>query len=169
MKDYIKKYLPALILTILLISLDQITKAIARNELTDRTVIILEGIFEFKLVFNTGVAWGMFNSSQYFVSILSILIMILVLFVFIKIPYEKKRLRPLGIMLILIFSGAVGNLTDRIFMSSVTDFLYFKLINFPIFNVADIYITVSGIVTAILLIFYYKEDDLDFLKFRKKK
>ena len=82
---------------------------------------------------------------------------------------DNKCLKAFRILLIMIFSGAAGNIVDRIFLSAVTDFLYFKLINFPVFNVADIYVTVSGILVAILLIFYYKEEDLDFLKFKRKK
>ena len=46
----------------------------------------------------------------------------------------------------------------------VRDFIYFKLINFPVFNVADIYVTVSIVCFAILILFYYKEDDFSFLK-----
>ena len=61
-------------------------------------------------------------------------------------------------------SGAAGNLIDRIFLHHVRDFLYFSLINFPIFNVADIYVTLSAIAAFILVIFVYKDDDLHFLK-----
>ena len=81
----------------------------------------------------------------------------------------KRSILAISILLVLIFSGAAGNIIDRLCVDAVTDFLYFKLINFPVFNVADIYVTVSGILVAILLIFYYKEEDLDFLKFKRKK
>jgi signal peptidase II len=51
----------------------------------------------------------------------------------------------------------------------VVDFFYFSLINFPIFNVADIYVTFSAVALVILLLFVYKEADLEFLSFRTKK
>ena len=60
-----------------------------------------------------------------------------------------------------ILSGAFGNCIDRIRLNYVVDFLYFKLINFPIFNVADIYVTVAAFLLVILILIYYKEDDLE--------
>ena len=57
---------------------------------------------------------------------------------------------------------------DRIRFDYVVDFIYFKLINFPIFNVADIYVTCCTIAIVILLLFVYKEEDLDFINFKKK-
>ena len=169
MKDRIKQYIPTLIFIIALIALDQVTKIVARTTLADSPVALIDGVFEFKLVYNTGVAWGMFGSSPIVITCIAVLIMIVVAFVYLRIPMDNKRLKAFRILLIMIFSGAAGNIVDRIFLSAVTDFLYFKLINFPVFNVADIYVTVSGILVAILLIFYYKEEDLDFLKFKRKK
>lgn len=169
MKNRIKQYIPTLIIMIALIVLDQVTKLIARSALADSSVAVIEGVFEFKLVYNTGVAWGMFGQSPVVITLIALIIMAVVAFVYFKIPVENKRLRFLRILLILIFSGAAGNIIDRLCVDAVTDFLYFKLINFPVFNVADIYVTVSGILVAILLIFYYKEEDLDFLKFKRKK
>ena len=169
MKNRIKQYIPTLIFMIALIVLDQVTKLIARSALADSSVAVIEGVFEFKLVYNTGVAWGMFGQSPVVITLIALIIMSVVAFVYFKIPVENKRLRFLRILLVLIFSGAAGNIIDRLCVDAVTDFLYFKLINFPVFNVADIYVTVSGILVAILLIFYYKDEDLDFLKFKRKK
>lgn len=169
MKNRINQYIPTLIFMIALIVLDQVTKMVARSALADSSVAVIEGVFEFKLVYNTGVAWGMFGQSPVVITLIALIIMAVVAFVYFKIPVENKRLRFLRILLVLIFSGAAGNIIDRLCVDAVTDFLYFKLINFPVFNVADIYVTVSGILVAILLIFYYKEEDLDFLKFKRKK
>ena len=65
-------------------------------------------------------------------------------------------------------AGAFGNLIDRVFRGYVVDFFYFKWIDFPVFNVADIYVTVTMILLLILILFFYKEEDLDFLN-RKGK
>ena len=64
--------------------------------------------------------------------------------------------------------GALGNMIDRIRLGYVVDFISFTLIDFPIFNVADIYVTCATIVLALLILFYYKEEELDCL-FPKKK
>ena len=54
---------------------------------------------------------------------------------------------------------ALGNFIDRVFRNYVVDFFYFKLIDFPVFNVADIYVTVAAFAMIILGLFYYKEED----------
>ena len=69
--------------------------------------------------------------------------------------------------MVLIISGALGNLYDRVIQHYVIDFMYFKAINFPVFNVADIYITVGAVILIILLLFYYKDTDLKMI-FKKK-
>ena len=53
----------------------------------------------------------------------------------------------------------MGNFIDRVFRNYVVDFFYFKLIDFPVFNVADIYVTVAAFAMIILGLFYYKEED----------
>ena len=70
---------------------------------------------------------------------------------------------------VFIASGAIGNLIDRIVLKYVVDFLYFELIDFPVFNIADCYITISVIILAIMLIFYYKEEDIDLILKKKKR
>lgn len=79
-----------------------------------------------------------------------------------------KKYMPLRICSILLIAGAVGNLIDRVRLNYVIDFFYFKLIDFPIFNVADCYVVVACIIFAFLILFYYKEDsDFDFLRKQK--
>ena len=100
--------------------------------------------------------------------LISVIILAVILYVLIKVPYQKMYTK-LHITLVFIASGAIGNLIDRIRYDYVVDFLYFSLIDFPIFNVADIYVTLSSIILVILLLFVYKETDLEFLSFRTKK
>lgn len=79
-----------------------------------------------------------------------------------KIPVSK-RFRLLNVVVILFIAGALGNLIDRIVNNYVVDFFYFSLINFPIFNVADIYVTVAAFMFIILGLFYYKEEDFSLI------
>lgn len=65
-------------------------------------------------------------------------------------------------------AGAVGNMIDRVFRKYVVDFIYFSLINFPVFNVADIYVTVAAFMLVVLILFFYQEEDLNRV-FSKKK
>ena len=81
-----------------------------------------------------------------------------------------KKYRWLRFILVLLTAGALGNLIDRLRLNYVIDFFYFELINFPIFNVADIYVTVGMALLLILVLFYYKEEELEVLwPFRKRK
>ena len=61
-------------------------------------------------------------------------------------------------------AGAIGNFIDRMMLSYVRDFLYFKLIDFPIFNVADIYVCVSTGMFLLLILFYYNDEDFNRLR-----
>ena len=63
----------------------------------------------------------------------------------------------------ILFSGALGNFIDRTFYGYVTDFIYFSLIDFPVFNIADIYVVCGGILLAVLVIFRYKDEDFYFI------
>ena len=69
----------------------------------------------------------------------------------------------------LLAAGALGNLFDRLRLDYVVDFFYFELINFPIFNVADIYVTCGMVLLILLGFFYYKEDDFEQLFSSGKK
>ena len=69
----------------------------------------------------------------------------------------------------MIAGGAIGNLLDRLRLDYVVDFIYIVLINFPIFNVADMYVTFSTVILVIQVLFVYKENDFNFLSFNQKK
>ena len=72
----------------------------------------------------------------------------------------QAAIPPIRIVAVLIVAGAIGNMIDRVVHQYVIDFFYFKLINFPIFNVADIYVVVACILFILLMLFYYKEEEL---------
>jgi signal peptidase II len=73
-------------------------------------------------------------------------------------------MKPLRICIVFLSAGAFGNLIDRVFLGYVRDFFYFSLIDFPIFNVADICVSVTMCVLIILILFVYRDHDFDFLK-----
>ena len=91
----------------------------------------------------------------------------MIAYVLLKAP-NKKRYIPLHLLLIVIAAGAVGNMIDRLRLNYVVDFIYFSLINFPVFNVADIYVTLATAFLAIQVLFRYKEEDFGFLGLAKK-
>ena len=155
------KYIKALIFVILLTVLDQFTKYLAVVNLKDKPAIpIIQDVFELQYLENRGSAFGMMQNQRVFFIIITIVIVAAFIWLFTRIP-NTRRMIPMNILCTLIIAGAVGNFIDRLLHGYVVDFLYFKLIDFPVFNVADIYVTVSTIVFCLLLFFYYKEEDLE--------
>ena len=158
-----------LIAVILLIALDQFTKALAVKHLQGKeSFVIIKNVLELTFLKNQGAAFGILQNQQKFFVMIAIMIMIVIAYVLIMLPLDKKY-RSLQVILVMIQAGAAGNMIDRIQNDYVVDFISFVLIHFPIFNVADIYVTVSTIVFIFMFMFYYKEKDFDFLSFKQQK
>lgn len=152
----------------ILIGLDQYTKHLAVVNLKDKPAVpIIEGIFELSYLENRGAAFGMLQNQKFLFVFIACIILIAICYILFKMPQGKKYVW-LHILLVMIASGAVGNMIDRVRLEYVVDFFYFVLINFPIFNVADIYVSVACVLLAIMILFYYKEQDFDFLSTRQK-
>lgn len=169
------------IIVALLILIDQITKIFASNGLKNTPgITIINGVFELKYLENQSAAFSLdpisllykifhityfdthpqvfLNCKMAFFIILTVAVLVIIALLYQRIPWNRRFL-PLNVILIGFFAGAIGNLIDRIVHNYVIDFFYFSLINFPIFNVADIYVTLSAIVLIIVVFFYYKEED----------
>lgn len=154
-------WLAAVVSSILLIAFDQFTKNLAVSHLKEQADIpILKGIFELSYVENRGAAFGMMQNKQGFFLIMTAVVLIGIFWLYYKIPLDKRYF-PLRAVLVLLTSGAIGNFIDRASQNYVVDFFYFKLIDFPVFNVADIYVVVSVFCLAFLILFYYKEEEID--------
>lgn len=154
---------------LLLILFDQFTKNLAVKGLKGQPDIpIIKGIFELSYVENRGAAFGMLQNKQWFFMAMTILVLAVILWIYHNLPLSRRYL-PLRAVLVVLTSGAIGNFIDRVTHNYVVDFFYFKWIDFPVFNVADIYVVVSIFCVAALVLFYYKEDELDeIMKVRKQ-
>jgi signal peptidase II len=125
-------------------------------------------VFELYYHENRGSIWGILQGKVDVLLIFSILLFALMIYVYVRMP-KTKFYKPLFWVLVVMIAGAIGNTIDRLFFGFVTDFLYFKLINFPIFNVADCYITVCAFLTIILVFTVYKDDEFTFLSLKRKE
>lgn len=162
MKADITRIIKAAVLFTVLTAFDLFTKSIAVNALEGgKRVPLIPGTLEFYYIQNRGAAFGIFQNGTLILGIISAVALAVLIFVYLRIPDGKKYL-PLRLVLIFIAAGAAGNLYDRITLHYVRDFIYFSLIDFPVFNVADIYVTCSVFILAFLILFYYKEEDLQF-------
>ena len=151
------------------VALDQYTKYLAVVHLKDKPAyIFINGVLELNYLENKGAAFGMLQNQKVFFIFVAVVILSVICYVLFKTP-DHKKYRILHLLLSLIAAGAIGNMIDRIRLNYVVDFIYFVLINFPIFNIADMYVTISTAVLVILLLFVYKESDLNFISFKQKR
>lgn len=155
------------VILFVLLAFDQITKQIVTNTLkVNGDFVLIPDVLELHYLENRGAAFGMLQGQKLFFIVVAIVICVLFTYFLVKIPTEKSYIF-MRICLVAIMAGAIGNMVDRILYQFVVDFIYFKLINFPVFNVADIYVTVSTAVLILVVLFYYKEEDLMFFKKEK--
>lgn len=157
-----------LISVIVLVLLDQGTKILAASNLKDHSLVLIPGVLQLTYLENRGAAFSMLEGQQGFFFVITIIIVAAVLWFYAKLPADRKY-RKLRVTLAFLTAGAIGNFIDRIALHYVRDFIYFVLINFPIFNVADIYVTGSAIALVVFMLFAYKDDDFSFLKKNKGK
>ena len=152
-----------------MVAVDQISKYFAVINLKGReNAVWIKNVFELQYVENDGAAFSSFSGKQGFLLAVTIAVMLFVIFEFVRIP-DGKRYMWLRIDFLMIVAGALGNMIDRVRQGYVVDFFYFVPINFPRFNVADIYVTLAMPLLIILLFFVYKDNETEFLfKFRKK-
>lgn len=158
-----KKQIRIYIYIIGLILIDQLSKVWALSALRGTEgIAVIPNVFELSYLENRGAAFGILQDHQIFFVLITVAAAVILTWIYRRIPQTKKYI-PLRISYALIMAGAFGNLIDRVFRGYVVDFFYFKWIDFPVFNVADIYVTVTMILLLILILFFYKEEDLDFL------
>lgn len=166
------------LLVIILVVIDQISKRHADIYLKGTDGIdLIPGVF--KLYFleggNSGAAFGILQGQYIFFAVLTVLIIAAIMYILLRMPFNIKRFNPIRYTMLFLIAGALGNFIDRTYTyivygtNYVIDFLYFYLIEFPIFNVADVYVTCSAILLFVLIVFFYKEDDFSFLFKRKAK
>lgn len=156
-----KRYGAFAVLMVLAVALDQWTKKLAFTHLrVNGPIVILDGVFELFYSENRGAAFGILQGKHTFFFLVAAAVLIVVLLFLAKLPANKRYLPLFGCM-VLLSSGAVGNMIDRAARGYVVDFLYFSLIDFPIFNVADCYVVVAAVLLVLLTGFFYKEDELE--------
>ena len=157
------------LMTLLLIFFDQATKGLALRFLKGQEpFVIWDGVFELRYLENRGAAFGMLQGHQAFFLFTGLLVFAAALYFFRHVSADRKFF-PIRMIAVFILAGALGNMADRLRLSYVVDFFYFRLIDFPIFNVADIYVSVGTAVLAVLILFYYKEEELNRLLDGRKK
>lgn len=175
-----------IILFVVLLVIDQLTKYWAVSGLKDKPAIVLiPNVLELRYLENNGAAFGFLQNKQWLFYVITVIVLAAIIYFWIRIVrqsglyisldadrFKKKTFLHrsfLNYVLVFLAAGAIGNLIDRIAHSYVVDFIYFRLINFPIFNFADICVSCSAVVLVFFFIFVYKDDPEFVLIGGKKK
>ncbi|MBR6537907.1 MAG: signal peptidase II [Lachnospiraceae bacterium] len=162
-KVFVRDCIFHMALLVLVLVADQLTKWWARTSLPGKPVVVWKDVLSFRLIYNTGASFGIFQGKTLALTIFSIVGMAAIAGFYFWLPKEKK-MRPMRLTLAMIVAGGIGNIIDRIWMGKVTDMISFDLINFPVFNVADIGVTCGAFVMCALWLFYYKDEDFKWKK-----
>lgn len=156
-------YIIAAILSVLIIALDQFTKYLITSNLILglHSIPILKGLINIVYVENEGGAWGFMQNNTWLLIAITVLIMMVCVAMLIKYGFKSKLF---FFSIILVLSGGIGNLIDRVFRGSVVDFIQFGFFKqFPVFNVADIAVCIG----TFMLLFYFILDIIADIKSKK--
>ena len=153
----------------LLVLLDQWTKHLTDVHIHNKQPIsLIHKVLSLTYVENRGSAFGMMQGQFIVFYIITAIMLAVVVFVFLRTPCTKRYI-PIFSVIVVLTAGAIGNCYDRIVRGYVIDMIYFEPIDFPVFNVADIYVTVACFLLVIFFFFVYKDEDFDIYSIRRKK
>lgn len=150
--------------------LDQFTKRLAVANLKGQDpFVLIPGVLELRYLENRGAAFGVLQNQKVFFVIMTCIVLLFLAYALWRMP-ELKKYRLLHLMGGLLAAGALGNFLDRLRLDYVVDFIYISLIDFPIFNVADMYVSFICVL-GLIVVFWgpYGENDFDFLKWKKDR
>lgn len=152
-KSLRNKIIVLVVLSVAILALDLITKYVICGMFAENEgITAIPYLFNIIVVHNEGAAWGILSGNQIGLIILSVLLFAFLIWYFVK---EKKKSWLLVVSMAFIYGGCVGNLFDRIVFGYVRDFIQFAFWqSFPIFNFADVFLTVGVILFAIYLIIF---------------
>ena len=144
-----------LMISLFLLQIDQLSKMFIKNNypfsslknISGKGNEIIHNFFYITKLENTGAAWGSFSGNIILISVISIVVFILLLRFVLKEKLNTYRI----IYYSMLFAGIIGNLIDRLFFGYVTDFLNFYIFSYdyPVFNIADIFIVVGVLLCLI--------------------
>ena len=154
----LKKKISSLIIVLIVFLLDRVSKYIILklSQPLGELNISITSFLNFQLIWNNGIAFGLFSFEQDFYYNLFTLLIITITSIIIWLSYKADGLEKISYLMII--GGSLGNIFDRIFYSSVPDFIDISINNFHwfIFNVADIFISI-GVILLIILEFFKKK------------
>ena len=155
----LKKNLWNILFVLVIFAADRISKIaiISSTQSQQKQEIIVNSFLNLNLIWNYGIAFGLFSFEQEFYYNLLTALIVLITIIILWMIVKTKRLEKVCFM--MIFGGSLGNIFDRLYYRSVPDFIDIHVNNFHwfIFNVADIFISLGVIILIYLEIFLKKK------------
>lgn len=148
------------IMFVLLTCTDQISKQLAVRYLRGNDISVIPNVLQLHYLENKGAAWGILQNQTWLLIAITVVVLIVIAYIFYKLP-EGKKFWLLRFGLVLLAAGALGNFIDRMANHYVIDFIYFSLINFPVFNLADCFVCISAGLILYCVLFKYKDEDFE--------
>lgn len=150
-KSFVNKIIVLSVLIVVVLALDLATKYVFDGMFEEGTGVSL-GIFNLIIVHNHGAAWGIFSGNQVGLVILSLVFLAIFVWFYVK---DKKKSWLLTVTFAFLCAGCLGNLYDRLVFGYVRDFIQFAFWqSFPVFNFADVFLTVGVVMFIIYLLIY---------------
>lgn len=148
----------AILILAVIVALDQLTKYIAVTKLMPvGRVTFIEGIMDFSFVRNFGAAFGMLQGGKWLFVVVTAVLAVGVFIAFKKLPKDRGN-NLLRLSLIMILGGAIGNCIDRLLRGFVVDFFKTTFMEWPVFNVADIFVVCGAFLMAFTVLFVIKDE-----------
>lgn len=146
-----RRILAFVVVVMIVVVFDQATKAAARAWLADGKVdTLISGIINLKLVKNTGAAFSIGEGAGVLFVIFALVVLAVGSWV---VATRDDVSMPLTVTIACICGGGLGNMIDRVMVGYVTDFLSLAFMDFPVFNVADVFVT-CGVIVFLLIMFF---------------
>jgi len=143
-----------IVLIIALVASDQFVKYLAVLYIQPLdSIAVLPGVFHLTFVINRGAAFGILQGSRWFFVVITVVVLALEVYYYITLP-KTTGYGFIRAAMVLIAAGAIGNFIDRLLNGSVVDMFEFKLIQFPVFNLADTFVVCGAgllIITSLVL------------------
>lgn len=142
------------IIAMILIGLDQLSKYLTVQEIALGEVVhVIPDVLSLTYIRNSGAAWSILEDQMIFFYVITVVVVGALIY-FLHTEGKKSPIASIGIAFIM--GGAIGNFIDRLHLKYVIDMIRLEFINFPIFNVADMALTIG----VIILIGYIVYDEL---------
>ena len=156
-----KSSIIVLVLFVVCLALDLITKGIFCSEITKADVAgtptpIIDGFISILPIGNSGMAWSLLNKYPEMLAVISVVLFFGLCVCFVMFRQDHWLFSAsMGLMM----AGAMGNLIDRVFLGFVRDFIKLDFIDFPIFNFADSCLCVGAVMICVYIVFIYKSPE----------